>query len=156
MCSSDLGDRARLRADGSVELFGRESVTINTGGEKVFAEEVEQAIKTHDSIWDVVVVGRPSTKWGQEVVAVVVARADVTSRPSDDELREVCAAKIARYKLPKEFVWVDEIKRTAAGKPNYAWVEQAALRASSAGSALSRQSATVARPHTRPGGGEQK
>ena len=68
------GDRARVLADGSLELLGRDSVTINTGGEKVFAEEVEQAIKRHPDVFDVVVVGRPSERWGQEVVAVVQLR----------------------------------------------------------------------------------
>ena len=65
------GDRARLLADGEIELLGRDSVTINSGGEKIFAEEVEQAIAGHPAVADVVVAGRPSERWGQEVVAVV-------------------------------------------------------------------------------------
>ena len=76
------GDRARVLADGSVELLGRDSVTINTGGEKVFAEEVEQAIKRHPDVFDVVVVGRPSERWGQEVVAVVQLRDRARTRPT--------------------------------------------------------------------------
>src|SRR5690606_18270837 len=64
------GDRARVLADGSIELHGRDSVTINTGGEKVFAEEVEVAVKAHPAVFDCLVVGRPSERWGQEVVAV--------------------------------------------------------------------------------------
>ena len=68
------GDRARLRADGVVELHGRDSVTINSGGEKIFAEEVEAAIKAHPAVYDCVVAGRPSERWGNEVVAVVRMR----------------------------------------------------------------------------------
>ncbi len=68
------GDRARLLADGSLELHGRDSVTINSGGEKIFAEEVEQALKRHPGVYDTLVVGRPSERWGQEVAAVVALR----------------------------------------------------------------------------------
>ncbi|MGH9274651.1 MAG: AMP-binding protein, partial [Acidimicrobiales bacterium] len=77
------GDRARILADGGIELHGRDSVTINTGGEKVFAEEVEQALKRHPAVFDAVVVGRPSERWGQEVVGVVQLRADAEP-PTDD------------------------------------------------------------------------
>ena len=105
------GDRARLRADGIVELHGRDSVTINSGGEKIFAEEVEAAIKAHPAVYDCVVAGRPSERWGNEVVAVVQLRAGrepstattCSPRPSDH---------IARYKLPKAFVFVDEVVRS--------------------------------------------
>ena len=65
------GDRARLRADGSIELHGRDAVTINSGGEKIFAEEVEPAIKAHPDVYDCVVAGRPSARWGNEVVAII-------------------------------------------------------------------------------------
>lgn len=65
------GDRARWHADGEIELLGRDSVTINCGGEKIFAEEVEAAIAQHPAVYDVVVTSRPSTRWGNEVVAVV-------------------------------------------------------------------------------------
>ncbi|MCU1371726.1 MAG: AMP-dependent synthetase and ligase [Ilumatobacteraceae bacterium] len=119
------GDRAALRADGSVELHGRESVTINTGGEKVFAEEVEQVLKDHPGVYDVLVVGRPSATWGQEVVAVVAA---TPGRTIDLEaLRSVGAERLARYKLPKDLVLVERISRSPSGKPDYAWArEQAA------------------------------
>jgi acyl-CoA synthetase (AMP-forming)/AMP-acid ligase II len=118
------GDRAALRADGTVELHGRESVTINTGGEKVFAEEVEQAIKHHPGVYDALVVGRPSERWGQEVVAVVAthAGAEVTL----EELRDVAAKHLARYKLPKALVLVDRISRAPSGKPDYPWARQVA------------------------------
>ncbi|MGN6692688.1 MAG: AMP-binding protein [Aquihabitans sp.] len=119
------GDRAALRADGSVELHGRESVTINTGGEKVFAEEVEQILKHHPAVYDVLVVGRPSPTWGQEVVAVVAptpGRAVVL-----EELRAVGAEHLARYKLPKDVVLVDRISRSPSGKPDYAWAREQAI-----------------------------
>ena len=119
------GDRARVLADGSLELLGRDSVTINTGGEKVFAEEVEQAVKHHPDVFDVVVVGRPSERWGQEVVAVVQLRSGTT--PSDDELRTVAAEHVARYKLPKAIVRVPSVERSPSGKPDYRWAAERAL-----------------------------
>ena len=113
------GDRARLLADGSLELHGRDSVTINTGGEKVFAEEVEAAIAQHPGVHDAIVVGRPSARWGQEVAAVVRLRPD--ARVDADELRTSCAQHLARYKLPRHIVFVDRIERSPAGKPDFAW-----------------------------------
>lgn len=114
------GDRARWTADGDIELLGRESATINTGGEKVFAEEVEAAVRTHPAVADAVVVGRPSERWGSEVVAVVALRPG--HEPiADDELRDACAATLARYKLPRAFVRVPHVQRTASGKSDYAW-----------------------------------
>jgi acyl-CoA synthetase (AMP-forming)/AMP-acid ligase II len=118
------GDRARLLADGGVELHGRDSVTINTGGEKVFAEEVEQAVKRHPSVFDVVVVGRPSERWGQEVVAVVQLRPG--REPTDDDLRAAAAPHVARYKLPKAFVRVPVVERSPSGKPDYRWAAEQA------------------------------
>ena len=124
------GDRAALRADGSVELHGRESVTINTGGEKVFAEEVEQVLKDHPGVYDVLVVGRPSPTWGQEVVAVVAA---TPGQEIDLEgLRTVGAERLARYKLPKDLVLVDQISRSPSGKPDYAWAREQAVTAGGA------------------------
>ncbi|HEX9260798.1 MAG TPA: acyl-CoA synthetase, partial [Acidimicrobiales bacterium] len=113
------GDRARRAADGSIELLGREAVCINTGGEKVFAEEVEQVLKAHPAVVDALVVGRPSELWGQEVVAVVHLRAPA----SDDELRAACAEHLARYKLPKAIIRRDAIGRTPSGKPDYTWAK---------------------------------
>ena len=92
------GDRARLRADGRVELLGRESVTIDSGGEKIFAEEVEQAIVAHPEVDDVIVVGRPSERWGHEVVAVVQLRPGSGER---EDIVAIAAERIAAYKLPK-------------------------------------------------------
>jgi acyl-CoA synthetase (AMP-forming)/AMP-acid ligase II len=113
------GDRARWRADGKVELLGRDSVTINSGGEKIFAEEVEEALKRHPDVYDALVVGRPSDRWGQEVVAVVAARIGTT--PTADSIRAAAAGQLARYKLPKAVVFRDQIARSPSGKPDYAW-----------------------------------
>ena len=121
------GDRARVLDDGRIELLGRESVTINTGGEKVFAEEVELALKHHPAVYDALVVGRPSEQWGQAVVAVVRLR-DGNSA-TDDELRATVAEHVARYKVPKAIVRVDQIERSASGKPDYAWARQVAVDA---------------------------
>ncbi|WP_460358801.1 acyl-CoA synthetase [Mycobacterium sp. ZZG] len=116
------GDRARHLADGAVELLGRDSVTINSGGEKIFAEEVESAIASHPAVADVVVAGRPSDRWGQEVVAVV-ALADGASTTADD-LIEHASAVIARYKLPKAVVFRPVIERSPAGKADYRWARE--------------------------------
>jgi len=113
------GDRARLLDDGTIELHGRESVTINSGGEKIFAEEIEAALKRHPHVVDAIVVGRPSPRWGQEVVAVVALRPEVDV--SDEELLATCAPHLARFKLPKAIVRRDHIERSPAGKPDYRW-----------------------------------
>ena len=113
------GDRARHREDGSIELLGRDSVTINSGGEKIFAEEVEAAVVAHPDVVDVVVTSRPSERWGQEVVAVVQFRPGAA--PDEDDLAAEAARHIARYKLPKAWVVVDVIERSPAGKADYRW-----------------------------------
>jgi fatty-acyl-CoA synthase len=125
------GDRAKLEADGSLRLLGRDSVTINTGGEKVFAEEVEHALKHHPSVYDAVVVGTPHQRWGQQVTALVRLRRGET--PSEEALLSVARAHVAAYKLPKRFVFVDEIQRSPSGKADYRWAKAAALESSSAG-----------------------
>ena len=116
------GDRARLLEDGSIELLGRDSVTINTGGEKVFAEEVERAIAGHPAVQDVTVCGRPSEQWGSEVVAVV----QLASSASAEELSAHAAQHLARYKLPKAWVFVDQVQRSPSGKADYRWARQVA------------------------------
>jgi 3-oxocholest-4-en-26-oate---CoA ligase len=115
------GDHVRWLPDGRLELLGRDSVTINTGGEKVYAEEVEQALTSHPAIADALVVGRADPHWGQAVVAVVALRADAAARPDDEELRAHCRRVIAGYKVPKAFVWANRVERSPAGKPDYAW-----------------------------------
>ncbi len=119
------GDRARWRADGIIELLGRDSVTINSGGEKIFAEEVEQAIAHHTGVYDVMVVGRPSDRWGQEVVALVRRADDVTV--TDDDLLAECAKHIARYKFPKAVIYLPELVRSPAGKADYRWAREQAV-----------------------------
>ena len=122
------GDRARFVDDHPddlmVELHGRDSVTINSGGEKIFAEEVEAAIKAHPGVYDCVVAGRPSERWGSEVVAVVRIRSghDV----ADTDLLSEAARHIARYKLPKAIVHVNEIVRSPSGKADYRWAKSIA------------------------------
>lgn len=120
------GDRARLRADGIIELHGRDSVTINSGGEKIFAEEVEAAVKAHPGVYDCVVAGRPSERWGNEVVAIVRVREGYTV--TEDDLRAEAERHIARYKLPKAFVFVNEIVRSPAGKADYRWAKAQAAQ----------------------------
>lgn len=113
------GDRARHLADGTVHLLGRDSVTINSGGEKIFAEEVEVAISSHPAVADVVVAGRPSERWGSEVVAVVAVAPGC--RVEAEELIRHAATSIARYKLPKAIVFRPVIARSPAGKADYRW-----------------------------------
>jgi acyl-CoA synthetase (AMP-forming)/AMP-acid ligase II len=118
------GDRARHLADGAIELLGRDSVTINSGGEKIFAEEVEMAVASHPAVADVVVASRPSERWGQEVVAVV-ALADGASADAD-ELIAHASTSLARYKLPKAVVFRPFIERSPAGKADYRWAREQA------------------------------
>jgi 3-oxocholest-4-en-26-oate---CoA ligase len=118
------GDRATWQADGAIELLGRDSVTINSGGEKIFAEEVERAIAGHPAVHDVVVAGRPSERWGQEVVALVTL-SDGHPATADDIVTHA-GRFIARYKLPKEVIFLDHIVRSPSGKADYRWAKQMA------------------------------
>ncbi len=118
------GDRARWYADGTIELLGRDSVTINSGGEKIFAEEVEEAVGNHRAVRDVVVVGRPSIEWGSEVVALVQLTEGVPSGPAVAvEILEEAARHIARYKLPKEVLFRSSLQRSPSGKADYRWAQ---------------------------------
>jgi fatty-acyl-CoA synthase len=119
------GDRARVGTGGTIELLGRDSVTINSGGEKIFAEEVEHALKCHPAVYDAVVVGRPSERWGQEVVALVQLRAG--SDAAREQLLAECARHVARYKLPKAVIFLDHIVRSPSGKADYRWAQAEAL-----------------------------
>lgn len=118
------GDFATLEADGSITLLGRGSVCINTGGEKVFPEEVEQALKAHADVFDAVVVGVTDERWGQKVAAVVQLREghEVTLADLDTHCRDY----VAGYKVPRELHVVDEIVRSPSGKPDYPWAKQLA------------------------------
>ncbi|WP_354524641.1 acyl-CoA synthetase [Mycolicibacterium sp. 624] len=118
------GDRARHLEVEVIELLGRDSVTINSGGEKIFAEEVETAIAAHPAVADVVVAGRPSERWGQEVVAVVALEDGAAVEA--DELITHAATSLARYKLPKAIVFRPVIERSPAGKADYRWAREQA------------------------------
>src|SRR5262245_14097034 len=125
------GDRGRQRADGIVEMLGRDSVTINSGGEKIFAEEVEAALGHHPAVYDAVVCGRQSDQWGQDVVAIVQLREGVETGPEMERaLLDESAKHIARYKLPKAFVFVDNVVRSPAGKADYRWARDVATTTS--------------------------
>ena len=113
------GDFARWEDDGTVTLLGRGSVCINTGGEKVFPEEVEGVLKSHPDVFDVLVVGVPDERWGSAVTAVV--QPNPGHQPSLDDLVASSREKLAGYKLPRHLVVVDEIVRSPAGKPDYPW-----------------------------------
>ncbi len=115
------GDRARWRSDGMIELLGRESVTINSGGEKIFVEEVEAALMHHPAVYDVVVAGRPSERWGSEVVAIVRLRQGAVATEAD--LIDEAAKHLARYKLPKTIIFTPEVVRSPAGKADYRWAK---------------------------------
>jgi fatty-acyl-CoA synthase len=121
------GDRARHVAGGGIELLGRDSVCINSGGEKIFAEEVEHALKLHPDVFDAVVAGRPSERWGEEVIAVVALRSGAVA--DRKALLAAAEAHIARYKLPKAFVFVPSIQRSPSGKADYRWAREQAARA---------------------------
>ncbi len=121
------GDRARIEADGTLRLLGRDSVTINTGGEKVFAEEVEHALKHHAAVYDAVVVGTPHPRFGQQVTALVRLREG--ARATADELRDAVREHLAAFKLPRSVVFVSEIVRSPSGKADYRWAKAAAERA---------------------------
>jgi acyl-CoA synthetase (AMP-forming)/AMP-acid ligase II len=121
------GDVAEILADGTIQLFGRGSMCINTGGEKVYPEEVENVLAGHPGVYDSLVVGVPDPRWGARVVAVV-ARAPGGST-SDADLEAYCREQLAGYKLPRAFVWVDEVRRSPAGKADYGWAKLTAEKA---------------------------
>jgi len=121
------GDRASVEPDGTLRLFGRDSLVINTGGEKVFVEEVEEVLRAHPGVADALVVGRPSERWGDEIVAVVARQRD-WGDVSPDELDALCATQLARFKAPKQYVFVEQIRRLGNGKADYRWAKSVATR----------------------------
>jgi len=123
------GDMAKLLADGTIAVYGRGSVSINSGGEKVFPEEVEKALKSHPAVFDAIVVGTPSERWGAQVTAVVQLRTGLASSPDLGALREHCRQHLAGYKLPREAVFVDAVRRSPSGKPDYRWARDVAVAA---------------------------
>ena len=122
------GDMARLQADGTIAVYGRGSVSINTGGEKVFPEEVEKALKSHPAVFDATVVGTPNERWGSQVTAIVELRpGHVADPPSLTDLQDHCRQHLAGYKLPRAVVFVAETRRSPSGKPDYRWAKETAL-----------------------------
>jgi acyl-CoA synthetase (AMP-forming)/AMP-acid ligase II len=119
------GDSAIVEADGTMTLLGRGSVCINSGGEKIYPEEVEAALKAHDAVFDAVVVGVPNERWGEQVAAVIEVRPDhsVTLEELDAHTR----LHIAGYKVPREVHFVTKIERSPSGKPDYRWAKSVAL-----------------------------
>jgi acyl-CoA synthetase (AMP-forming)/AMP-acid ligase II len=116
------GDYALVEEDGTVTMLGRGSVSINSGGEKIYPEEVEAALKGHPDVFDALVVGVPDPRYGQHVAAVVQAREG--ARPSLSELDSLVRSEIAGYKVPRSLWYVDEVKRSPAGKPDYRWAKE--------------------------------
>lgn len=122
------GDAARRDEDGMITVFGRGSTCINTGGEKVFPEEVEEVLRAHPAIFDAVVAGQPDERWGQRVIGVVSGRPGI-ARPAFDDVKSFLAERLAGYKVPKSLIWVDEVKRSPAGKQDYRWATEVAAGA---------------------------
>lgn len=116
------GDYALVEEDGTVTMLGRGSVSINSGGEKIYPEEVEGALKGHPDVFDALVVGVPDPRYGQHVAAVVQPRPG--TRPSLAELDRFVRSEIAGYKVPRSLWLVDEVKRSPAGKPDYRWAKE--------------------------------
>ena len=102
-------------------------MTINSGGEKIFAEEVELALKHHPAVYDCIVCGTPSERWGSQVTAIVQLRPG--TNPEESSLLETAGEHITRYKLPKRFVYVDQISRAPSGKADYRWAKATAYEA---------------------------
>ncbi|NMM91510.1 acyl-CoA synthetase [Rhodococcus sp. SRB_17] len=119
---SVLGDVGRVEADGSIVLLGRGSQCINTGGEKVYPEEIEQAIKSHPAVLDALVAGVPDEKFGERVAAVITTR-EGFDVPDAAEIGEHCATQVARYKIPRTVVSVPTIMRSPSGKADYRWAK---------------------------------
>ncbi|HMJ10078.1 MAG TPA: acyl-CoA synthetase [Polyangiaceae bacterium] len=118
------GDFATVEADGRITVFGRGSHCINTGGEKVFPEEVEEALKSHPDVFDALVVGVEDPRWMQRVAAVVEARPG--KQLTLDELQQHCRERIAGYKIPRQVSLVERVMRFSTGKPDYTWAKEVA------------------------------
>jgi acyl-CoA synthetase (AMP-forming)/AMP-acid ligase II len=120
------GDMATVESDGTITLLGRGSLSINTGGEKVFPEEVEGPLRDHPGVADCLVVGVPDERWGERVVAVVEPTTGAS--PTLEELQAFCRERVAGYKIPRDLVIVERIVRSPAGKPDYAWAKELATK----------------------------
>ncbi|MGC0333848.1 acyl-CoA synthetase (AMP-forming)/AMP-acid ligase II [Streptomyces sp. SAI-170] len=120
-----LGDMATVDAEGVVTVLGRGSQCINTGGEKVYPEEVEQALKSHPDVYDALVAGVPDPTWGNRVAAVVQLR-EGAARPSLEDIQAHCRTQLAGYKVPRRLVVTDTIRRSPSGKADYRWAREVA------------------------------
>ncbi len=120
------GDYATIEADGTLNLLGRGSVCINTGGEKVYPEEVEATLKSHPDVFDAVVVGVPDERFVERVAAIVTPRPGAAL--TLDELQDFCRTKLAAYKMPRQLHLTDDIPRTPVGKPDYRWAKRLATQ----------------------------
>ncbi|MEU5346538.1 acyl-CoA synthetase [Streptomyces sp. NPDC020766] len=123
-----LGDMATVDEEGVVTVLGRGSQCINTGGEKVYPEEVEQALKSHPDVYDALVAGVPDEKWGNHVAAVVQLRTGA-GQPSLDDIQTHCRTHLAGYKIPRQLVVTDSIQRSPSGKADYRWARSVAAEA---------------------------
>ncbi|MGW0881962.1 acyl-CoA synthetase [Streptomyces sp. NPDC002671] len=123
-----LGDMATVDEEGVVTVLGRGSQCINTGGEKVYPEEVEQALKAHPDVYDALVAGVPDARWGNHVAAVVQLR-EGARRPSLTDIQDHCRTRLAGYKIPRQLVITDAIRRSPSGKADYRWAREAAVSA---------------------------
>ncbi|MEU6546156.1 acyl-CoA synthetase [Streptomyces sp. NPDC046859] len=120
-----LGDMATVDEEGVVTVLGRGSQCINTGGEKVYPEEVEQALKSHPDVYDALVAGVPDAKWGNHVAAVVQLR-EGAPRPSLEDVQTYCRSHLAGYKIPRQLVITDAVRRSPSGKADYRWARDVA------------------------------
>ena len=121
------GDHARRGPDGSIIVLGRGSVCINSGGEKIYPEEVEQVLRKHPAVYDAVVVGTPDARFGEQVTAVLQLRTGEAL--AHEDVVAFAGQHLARYKLPKTTVLVDQMVRSPSGKPDYRWAKTRALEA---------------------------
>ncbi len=119
------GDFARIEDDGTISLLGRGSVSINSGGEKIFPEEVEAALKKNPGVFDVIVVGTPSDRWGEQVTAIVQQREG--HGLTEANVQAHCKTVLSDYKAPRAVFFVDQVQRTPVGKADYKWAKQKAL-----------------------------
>jgi acyl-CoA synthetase (AMP-forming)/AMP-acid ligase II len=123
-----LGDMATVDEEGVVTVLGRGSQCINTGGEKVYPEEVEQALKSHPDVYDVLVAGVPDPRWGHHVAAVVQLR-EGAARLSLEDIRTHCRDRLAGYKIPRRLVITESVQRSPSGKADYRWAREVAVAA---------------------------
>ncbi|MGV9240133.1 AMP-binding enzyme, partial [Streptomyces nigra] len=123
-----LGDMATVDEEGVVTVLGRGSQCINTGGEKVYPEEVEQALKSHPDVYDALVAGVPDPRWGHHVAAVVQLRTGAAA-PTLADIQTHCRSHLAGYKIPRQLVVTESIRRSPSGKADYRWARDVAASA---------------------------